>query len=101
MLYSAGYCSRRVVLPNHLSSQNLISDPSLIAKDPKRKKFFFVAINPAQKCESPGFHSIWDIALGPTYFLLRRVCHTPSSVRSLNSHLPKRAEFFTSRSWIP
>src|SRR6266542_783000 len=55
ILYRAGYCSRRVASPSHLSSQNLISDPSLILNDPKRKKCFFVAIRPAQKCESPGF----------------------------------------------
>jgi hypothetical protein len=32
MLYNAGYCSRREVAPSHLSSQNLISDPSLMEK---------------------------------------------------------------------
>src|SRR6266508_1585014 len=52
ILYRAGYYSRRVASPNHLSSQNLISDLSLILNDPKRKKCFFVAIRPAQKCES-------------------------------------------------
>ena len=34
MLYRAGYCSRSVAFPSHLSSQNLISEPSLIKKDP-------------------------------------------------------------------
>ena len=55
MLYSAGYCSLGVVFPSHLSSQKRISYPSLIEKDPCGKKNFFVAIRPAQKCESPGF----------------------------------------------
>ena len=55
MLYKAGYCSLRLALPSQMSSQNRISDPSFIAKDPKRKRCFFAAIRPAQKCESPGF----------------------------------------------
>jgi hypothetical protein len=46
-LYKAGYCSRRVVLPSHLSSQNPISDPFLIEKEPYGKNNFFVAIMPA------------------------------------------------------
>ena len=37
MLYKAGYCSRRLALPSQLSSQKRISDPSLIANEPKRK----------------------------------------------------------------
>ena len=55
MLYKDGYCSRRLALPSQMSSQKRISDPSFIAKDPKRKRCFFAAIRPAQKCESPGF----------------------------------------------
>jgi hypothetical protein len=65
------------------------------------KKNFFVAIRPAQKCESPDFHMIWDNTFSPMYFLLRRVCHTSSSVSSLKSHLPSKTEFLTARSWIP
>ena len=65
------------------------------------KKYFFVAIRLAQKWESTGFQYTWDIALEPTYFFLRRVCHTPSSVSNLNNHLPRRALFLTSRSWMP
>ena len=34
MLYRAGYCSRSVAFSSHLSSQNLISEPSLIEKGP-------------------------------------------------------------------
>jgi hypothetical protein len=64
-----------------LSSQNHIFEPSLIKKEPKRKKCFFVAMRPAQKCESPGFQRTWDRAFEPTYFLLRRVCQTPSSIK--------------------
>jgi hypothetical protein len=101
MLYNAGYCSRRVVLPSQLSSQNLISDPSLMLKDSNGKKCFFVAIRPAQKWESPGFQCTWDIAFVPTYFLLRRVCQTPCSVSSLKSHFPKSAVFLTARSIMP
>jgi hypothetical protein len=91
MVYNVEYCSRRVVLPSHWSSQNRICDPSLIDKEPKQKKYFFVAIRLAHKCESPGFHITWDSTFEPTYFLLRSVCQIPSSVRSLNSHLPRRA----------
>jgi hypothetical protein len=101
ILYNAGYYSRRDVAPSHLSSQNLISEPSLIEKVPKPKKCFFVAIRPAQKCESPGFQRTWDNALEPTYFFLRMFYRIPSSVSSLNSHFPRRAVFLTDRSWIP
>jgi hypothetical protein len=55
IMYSAGYYFWRVALPSHLSSQNLISDPSLMEKDPYGKNNFFVVIRPAQKWESPGF----------------------------------------------
>ena len=55
MLYKAGYCSRRLALPSQMSSQKRTSDLSLIAKDPKKKRCFFPAIRPSQKCESPDF----------------------------------------------
>jgi hypothetical protein len=99
--YKDGYYSWSVAVPNHLSSQNRISDPSLIKNDPWLKKYFFVAINLAQKCESPGFHRTYDNALDLTYFCLSIVCQIPSSVSNLKSHLPSRAVFLTSRSWIP
>jgi hypothetical protein len=57
ILYKAGYCSLRVVVTNHLSSQNLISDPFLMEKEPNGKKCFVVALMPAQKCQSPGFQT--------------------------------------------
>jgi hypothetical protein len=101
ILYNAEYCSKRGLFPNQESSQKRICDPSFMETVPYRKKNFFVAIRLAQKCESPGFHNTWDIAFEPMYFLLRRVCHTPSSVRSLKSHLPSRVEFLTSRLWNP
>jgi hypothetical protein len=50
ILYKAGYCSRRVVFPNHLSSQNLIWDPSLIEKDVYGKKNFLVTIRLSTRC---------------------------------------------------
>jgi hypothetical protein len=101
ILYNAGYCSLRGQFPNQESFKKHICEPSLIEKVPYRKKNFFVAIRPAKKCESSGFHNTWDSAFEPMYFLLRRVCQTPSSVRSLKNHLPCRAEFLTSRSWTP
>jgi hypothetical protein len=58
-------------------------------------------LSPAQKCESPGFHKTCDKAFEPTYFRLRSVCQTPSSVKNLKSHFLRRAIFLTSRSWIP
>src|SRR5690348_15570022 len=60
ILYKQGYCSRRVVFPNHISSQNLICDPSLIMKVPKRRNSPFTFIRLAQKWESPFFHCICD-----------------------------------------
>src|SRR4051812_28449087 len=62
MEYKAGYCSLSEVVPSHLSFQNLIWDPSLIEKVLKRKKCFFVAIRPAQMCESPGFQTIPQVS---------------------------------------
>ena len=47
------------------------------------------------------FQDNWDTGFELTYFLLRSCCHTPSSVKSLNSHLLRSAVFFASRSWIP
>ena len=38
ILYKAGNCSRRGALSSHLSSQNLISEPSLIEKNPYGEK---------------------------------------------------------------
>jgi hypothetical protein len=40
MLYKARHCSQRVSLPSHLSSQNHISKPLLVKKEPKSKKNF-------------------------------------------------------------
>jgi hypothetical protein len=74
MLYNVGYCSRRVVVPNHLSSYNLISVPSLIENFPRRKNWFFIAISPAQKCESPCFQKIYDKAFETMYFYFRIGC---------------------------
>ena len=50
---------------------------------------------------SLGFQYNWDNAFEPIYFLLRRVCQTPSLVNSLNNHFPSRALFLISRLWIP
>jgi hypothetical protein len=99
ILYNTGYCSRRGVEPNHLSSQNHISDPSLIEKYPYWKKVFFYRHNASPKCESPDFQIICEIAFEPTYFLRNNLCHTPSSVNNLTSHFPSKAPFLTSRSW--
>jgi hypothetical protein len=93
MLYNARYCSRRVALPSHISSQNRISESSLMEKEPRPKKNFFVAMSPAQKYESPGFQRTRDNAFWPIYFLLRMVCQVPSSVSNLNSYFPSKAVF--------
>lgn len=99
--YRAGYYSLRDIWPSHLSSQNLIHDPSLILKEPKRRKCFLDAISLAQKYESPGFQATWDRALDPIYFLHKMVYQTPSSERSLNNHLPRSAVFLTFKSFMP
>jgi hypothetical protein len=52
MLYKAEYYSQRGALLSQLSSQNYICDPSLVEKVLNQKKNLFVAISPAQKCES-------------------------------------------------
>jgi hypothetical protein len=44
-----------MALPNHFSSQNFIFEPSLIVDERYGKKYFFVANQASQKCESPGF----------------------------------------------
>jgi hypothetical protein len=38
MLYNTKYYLQREVLPSHLSSQNLIFEPSFMAKEPRQKK---------------------------------------------------------------
>jgi hypothetical protein len=86
ILYNVGYYSRREVAPSHLSSQNLISEPSLKEKVPRPMKNFFVAIMPAQKCESPYFQRTCDNTFVPIYFLLRIVCQVACSVSNLNNH---------------
>jgi hypothetical protein len=42
ILYNVGYCSRRVAVPSHLSSQDRIDKPSLMENLPRQKKCFFV-----------------------------------------------------------
>jgi hypothetical protein len=70
-------------------------------KEPYGKKCFLIAMMPAQKCESPGFQEIGDIAFESTYFLLKKFFHTPFSVKNLANHLPSKALFFNCRPWIP
>ena len=41
MIYKQRYCSFRGDYPNHLSSQNLTWNPTLIVKDPKPRKSCF------------------------------------------------------------
>jgi hypothetical protein len=55
ILCNVGYYSRRVVVPSHLSSQNLIYEPSLMENLRRRKVWLFVAISPAPECDSLGF----------------------------------------------
>jgi hypothetical protein len=57
-------------ITSHLSLQGLIIETSLIINKPYEKKYFFIAIRLAWKCEFPGFQYIWDKALVPMYFLL-------------------------------
>lgn len=49
ILYKTEYCSRRVVVPNHLSSQNLISNPFRMEKEPNGKKMLFSCHNASPK----------------------------------------------------
>lgn len=51
MLYKQGYCSRSVRLPNHLSTQNLTCEPSLIMKDPNQRKPCLTFMRLTQKYE--------------------------------------------------
>jgi hypothetical protein len=81
-------------LPCHLSSYNRISEPSLMEKVPRQKKYFFVAINPAQKCKPPGFQRTCDNIFEPPYFLFRIVCQVSFLVSSLNIYLLSRSIFF-------
>jgi hypothetical protein len=81
MLYNAGYCSLRGLFSSQESSQKHICYPSFIEKVPYQKKNFFVAMRPAQKCESPGFQITWDNAFVPMYFLLRMICQTSKKLK--------------------
>jgi hypothetical protein len=74
MLYRVGYCFRSVVFSNHLFSQNLISDPSLIEKDTYTKKCLFVhqycqlQIMKNHLCDMHYYVEL-GIVLGAWYFL--------------------------------
>jgi hypothetical protein len=96
----------RILFLEYSSTKPLIlpectSDPSLIENFPWQKKYYFVAMRLAQKCESRGYQKTIDKAFEPTYFRLRSVCRTPSPVNNLQSQFPRRVVFLTSRSWIP
>jgi hypothetical protein len=102
ILYNAGYYSRRGLFPSYESSQKtylrtIFYRESTITEE----KFFIVAIRPAQKCESPCFQITWDNTFFPMYFLLRRVCQTPSLVRSLKAIYLVRLSFWPQGHVLP
>jgi hypothetical protein len=55
ILYNEGYWAANGLSPNHVSSQNLILDPSPKIKEPLEKKSSFTCIRPFQKGESFDF----------------------------------------------
>ena len=81
--YKLGYCTISGVFPSQVSSQKRTWPPSLTKKVPNWKKNSLAFVTPLQKCESPGFQWIWEMALDPTYLLRMISCHTPFSVSSL------------------
>ena len=91
MLYTLGYWSHRDLLPNNMSSENLIWDPSFIMKVPNLSKPRLTFIKLAQKCEYPLFHWTCTSDLIPRYLLRMICCHVPSV----------KAMFLSSRLCIP
>jgi hypothetical protein len=59
MLYKVVHCFPSIALPNNLSSQNIISEPSLIENNTKQKNYFSLDVGDA-------------LPSGPTYFLHER-----------------------------
>lgn len=96
-----GYFSCRVALHSHLSFQKHILESSFMTKDSKRKRCFFDAIRPTNKCESPGFQNASDTAFQPKYLFHGSVYQTSSRVSSLKTHLMYKASLLTRRPWIP
>ena len=83
--YKLGYCTLKGLVPNQVSSQKPIWEPSLTENIPNWKNNSLAFITPPQKWESPGFQYTWEIALEPTYLLRMISCQTPFSVSSLLS----------------
>lgn len=94
MLKRLGNLFFRQSCPIQIPSQNLICVPSPIWNVPSRRKTFLTFIRLVQKCESPGTWSTWDKVLFLRYFICRIVCHTPSVLASLKSHLLNKHLFW-------
>jgi hypothetical protein len=101
ILYRLGYCSFKIVVPSHVSSQNLICLPSCMLKFPILRKSSLTFIRPLQNCESLGFLITCVIALHPKYLFLISCCHAPSELIKLKSHLLRRHLFYSSRFSTP
>ena len=95
MLYKEGYWFCSGVSASEVSSQNLILRPSPSLKDPLRKKSSISFMRPFQKGESVGLAVTCDNDLSWRYLLCSRSCHTPSSFKSLLSHLLSKHLFLT------
>ena len=77
----------------------LFSYPSLIANYSKAEKNSLSLLDQTGSVNRQVYNTP-NIAPLSLYFLLGRVCQTPSSVRSWKSHFPRRATFLTAKSWI-
>ena len=81
ILYKFGYCSFKVDMPSHLSSQNLTYLWSCNLKFLKLRNWFLTFIRPVKNCESPGFLSTWVIDL-----LLRYIIHSAYTQNNNSLH---------------
>jgi hypothetical protein len=86
-------------IPGHLSSQNWMWTPLLSLNRPKLRNESLTFMRPLQNWESPGFFCTWVIVCDLRYFRLSMVCHSPSSLINLNSHLFNKHIFYISIFW--
>jgi hypothetical protein len=101
MLYREGYCCVRGLSPSQRSSQNRVSRPFPILKEPIEKKTSFTFIRPFQKGESVVLTWTWDRVLECKYLLCSNSCHITFSFKSFNNHFLSKHLFLISKTSTP
>jgi hypothetical protein len=101
MLYIEGYYSQRVAFASHLSSQKYICDPSFNRERSIAEEKLLRSHESRPEVQATKFPDNPGQRLRINIFFFRRVYQKPSLISSLKSHLPRRDDFLTWRSWTP